>query len=236
MGDGKETACLMSMRTLLDGRPFSDQHPSATLRMIGFKINDGPWWTDDEERTRILLPLAQDERLCALKCKTTPEVERKRGEMCSHWALSWAAPFALEQAALVLEPWSPEHAVVLRAHSEKLRMEPTRQTAQVAVADAYTAYTVAIEAAASADRSGKDVSTYIATAASAAAYTATYAVDTCGAYDSAYAAASSAFSAATVSPFAHATDESTGRKQVRDSLIGLFVRLLDVGDEIKTET
>ena len=41
-GDGVHTACLFSARSLLDGRPFTDEHPSATLRAVGIRINDGP--------------------------------------------------------------------------------------------------------------------------------------------------------------------------------------------------
>src|SRR5579862_4628985 len=112
----------MSARSFLDGRPFGDEHPSLVLRAIGVRINDGPWWDDDAERTRVLLPLACDERLCAATCDASVEAERERAHRCAAWALSFAAPFALDQAALALESAKlHDHAKTLRAHAVALR-------------------------------------------------------------------------------------------------------------------
>lgn len=166
-GDGKQTACLMSARSLLDGRPFGDQHPSAVLRRIGIRINDGPWWNDDVERTRVLLPLALDKRLCATKCDASPKAEKKRAGMAAHWALSWAAPFALDAAADALQDKKPKQAKILRGHAEKLRRKPTRENALAARAAA-VAYAAAATIAAATIDAYADAAVAYAAAATAA--------------------------------------------------------------------
>jgi hypothetical protein len=200
-GNGSTTACLFSARSLLDGRPFTDEHPSATLRTIGIRINDGPWWDSDEERTATLLPLALDERLCASKCVATPEVEQKRKEMCVHWARSWAAPFSLEQAALALEAKLPDDAKALREHAAKLRAEPTRENAIAARDMAHKAQRTADAAYA-----------YAAAAAAAAA--------------AAIARANLLANLAGAAAYADLAARISARKPVRDSLIGLFKQML----------
>lgn len=179
-GDGTHTACIMSARSLLDGRPFGDSHPSQVLRKIGIRLNDGNWWADDAERTRILLPLALDERLCAAKCDTSRAAEQERARLCAEWALGTAAPMALDAAASALRGRWPDSAALLSGHTDKLRREPTRDNALAARKDAQN------------------------DAADAAAYDA-------AAYDAA----------------AYAAD-AAARKPVRDALISLFCRLLDV--------
>jgi hypothetical protein len=216
VGDGRTTACLMSARALLDGRPFSDSHPSAVLRKIGIRINDGAWWDSDEERTRVLLPLALDARLCADNCNASRETEAKRASLCAVWALSWAAPFALDQAALVLESCWPDHAHALRDHATKLRAEPTRANALAAAYAAYAAYAAACAPEAYA--------AYVAYAAAYAADAAGRAADV--AYAAAYAA-DAAYDAAGRAADAKCS-HMAAKKQVRDSLIDLFKSLLDV--------
>jgi hypothetical protein len=135
-GDGKKTACLMSARSLLDGRPFGDGHPSNVLRRIGIRINDGPWWESNEERTSLLLSLALDERLCASKCDASFAAEVKRGKLAAAWALSFAAPMALDCAADALRKRWPDSAALLSGHADKLRREPTRENAIAARYDA----------------------------------------------------------------------------------------------------
>lgn len=192
VGDGKQTACLLSLRNLLDGRGLTDDHPSGVLRKIGVRVNDGPWWESDEERTRVLMQLALDERLCASKCDASPEAERKRAQIAGTWARRFAAPLALDSAASALRHRWPERAAELAAHAATLRADPTRENALKASKSAAVAYAAraAVDAAADDD---------------AAAYAA-------------YAAADAA--------------KVADRKQVRDELIALFGRLLDVrGDQ-----
>jgi hypothetical protein len=181
IGDGKETACLMSARALLDGRAFDDDHPSQVLRALGIQINDGNWWDNDAERTTVLMPLALDERLCASRCDASPAAEIERARLCAHHALSWAVPFALDHAALAMESAQlPEQTARLQTHAARLRSEPTAANSN---------------------------------AANAAAYAAAYAAANAAAYAAAY-------------------PNSERRKHVRDSLIALFQRLLDVRAEV----
>ena len=87
VGNGETTACLMSARSLLDGRGLTDEHPSRVIRALGIKLNDGPWWDGDVERTAVLLPIALDERLCASKCDA---------RMCCRKAVSSCSTVASE--------------------------------------------------------------------------------------------------------------------------------------------
>jgi hypothetical protein len=101
VGDGKKTACLFSARSLLDGRPFGDAHPSKVLRAVGIRINDGPWWSSDAERAKL----------------------------CAEWALTWAAPFALESTGTAK---LKGHAQILRERAALLRQTPAAADAAAA--------------------------------------------------------------------------------------------------------
>lgn len=224
-GDGEHTACLMSARSLLDDRPFNDQHPSATLRTIGIRINDGPWWEDAWERTFLLLPFALDERLCANKCDVSRATEKERAKLCAKWALSWAVPFTFDQAALAMESAKlPTWAVILREHAAKLRTEPTKKNAACAVravraaSNAYAAGNACVAVGVHVAYAGNAV------AAAHAALVADAPLD--GDDDSAANAAVLAHAYA----YACATANLAYEKiRVRDALIDLFDRLLDVG-------
>lgn len=134
VGDGKHTACLMSARALLDGRPFGDSHPSAVLRSLGIRINDGPWWDSDAERTAMLLPLAMDERLCAAKCVVTPEAEADRRRTICDWAVPYAMDAAIRAMTVVAE-----RLPSLRPALERLERERSRSAAADAANAAYAA-------------------------------------------------------------------------------------------------
>jgi hypothetical protein len=148
LGDGVHTACLMSVRSLLDGRGLTDRHPSSVIRNLGITINDRPWWRDDAERTAVLMPVALDERLCAAHVVVTPEIERTRAYRCADMACRVWAPRALRAAGLVADA----------ERLESLAPVVDEQTA----ADAAYAYAYATDAAAA------DVATHAAYAAYAA--------------------------------------------------------------------
>jgi hypothetical protein len=227
-GEKSGAACLMSARALLDGRPFGDEHPSQVLRRIGIRLNDGNWWSSDVERTTTLMPLALDERLCASKCDASREAEIARAKLCANWALSEAAPMALDAAAAALRDRWPDRAALLSSHADKLRREPTRDNALAARKDA-----ASYAAAADADASYADaVAASYADAAYAAAAAASYADAADAAYAAAaassYADAAYADAAAASYAAASASKRIEARKQVRDSLIALFGRLLEV--------
>lgn len=138
VGDGEHTACIMSARALLDGRAFSDRHPSAWLRAIGIRLNDGGGWDSDAERTATLLPLALDERLCAAKCDASRSAEDERRELFRTWARGWLVPFAMDAAASGFEArakdarhseadralWT-DHASFVRSAAAALRATPS---------------------------------------------------------------------------------------------------------------
>jgi hypothetical protein len=235
-GEKSGAACLMSARALLDGRPFGDEHPSQVLRRIGIRLNDGNWWSSDVERTTTLMPLALDERLCASKCDASREAEIARAKLCANWALSEAAPMALDAAAAALRDRWPDRAALLSSHADKLRREPTRDNALAARKDA-----ASYAAAADADASYADAVASSYADAADAAYAAAVASSYADAADAAYAAAAAssyadaayadaAYAAAAAASYAAASASKRieARKQVRDSLIALFGRLLEV--------
>jgi hypothetical protein len=166
VGDGEHTACLMSARSLLDGRSFSDAHPSAVLRTFGVWINDASWWDDDAERTRVLLPVALDVRLCASRVDASLGAERLRAFRLADVAVRRWAPIALDVAGM----WD---------EARRLReLEPVvdERTARAASAAAWEARAAAnSRAAAAADTSSRaaaaaDTSSRAAAAASCAAH------------------------------------------------------------------
>jgi hypothetical protein len=202
------------MRSLLDGRPFADAHPSAVLRRLGICINDGPWWASDEERTAALMPLALDDRLCASSCVVSADAEAERARLGAAWARSIATPSALRSAAAALRSARIEkHPEALERHAVSL------ESAATTAADAATAATDAATAAAwrLADAAATD-------AAAAAAATAD-ATDAATAADAAVVAATVAAADAW-----RAADAE--RRRLRDSLIDLFRACLAVGHEV----
>ncbi len=189
-GDGQSTACLLSARSLLDGRPFGDDHPSAVLRRVGIWLNDGQWWRSDTERTATLLPVALDGRLCASRCDASPAAEARRAGLCADWASSFVAPLARDCGAAVV------------------------------VAD-----DVAADAVAAASR-------YAAAAVRYAAEGAAPVINTAVCL-SAVLAAHHAVDAALIA--ADEVGRATAEKiKIRDSLIALFGRLLDVRAEVQS--
>jgi hypothetical protein len=200
VGDGEHTACLMSARSLLDGRALSDAHPSAVLRAFGVAINDASWWDNDAERTRVLLPVALDVRLCASRVDASPAAERLRAFLLADVAVRRWAPIALDAAGM------PDEARRLR------ELEPVvdERTARAARAAASAA---AWEAEATADAIAD---AYAATAACAAAGAA-FAANTATSADT--YAEDAAISAADAAVAAHAV-------VVADAMRGEAIALL----------
>jgi hypothetical protein len=190
VGDGKHTACLMSARSLLDGRPFSDAHPSAVLRAFGVSINDASWWDDDAERTRVLLPVALDVRLCASRVDASPAAERLRAFRLADVAVRRWAPIALDAAG------RPDEARRLR-ELEPVVDERTARAADTAADAAAPRGRATASAAHAAASAANAAAGSAADAAGSAADAAAYAEDAgiCAA-DAAYAAFAAGTSAA----------------------------------------
>jgi hypothetical protein len=92
--ENNHTACLMSARSLLDGRGLTDSYPSRVIRMFGISINDSDWWFGDIDRTRHLMPVALDERMCAKTVDYSKAAERVRVRMIANVAVrKWAPAF-----------------------------------------------------------------------------------------------------------------------------------------------
>lgn len=162
LGDGKNTACLMSARALLDGRGLTNHHPSATIRAFGVAVNDGKWWQNDEERTRTLRPIALDERLSAKRVQVTPALEQRRAYRLADAAVRSWAPRAFDAEG---------HPLAAR----RLRnLQPVRdeRTADAAYADAAYAANYATNYAAEAAAGAAEAAE---AAANYAAYFAAYA-------------------------------------------------------------
>ena len=118
IGDGKQTACVMSLAALVAEREFNDSPPCVCpiLRSALIKLNDN--MPDNETRKRHLGPLVAD----ILGSKSTPEVELKRAQVATDWAIRQFAPYALETAATALQKAGlKEHADSLREHAKTLR-------------------------------------------------------------------------------------------------------------------
>jgi hypothetical protein len=111
-GDGVNTACLMSARALLDGRGLVDSHPSLVIRTVGVRINDAKWWKSDEERTRVLMPVALDPRLCATSVDAAIRAEVARAYRCADKACRVWLPRFLDAAGL------PDRAERLRTFDQ----------------------------------------------------------------------------------------------------------------------
>jgi hypothetical protein len=182
VGDGKYTACLMSARSLLDGRPFSDAHPSAVLRAFGVAINDASWWDNDAERTRVLLPVALDVRLCASRVDASPAAERLRAFHLADVAVRRWAPIALDVAGM----WD---------EARRLReLEPVvdERTARAADTAADAAVPRGRAAASAAHAAASAANTAAGSAADAAAYAGDAGICAANAAYAAYAAAHAA--------------------------------------------
>jgi hypothetical protein len=208
-GDGEQTACLMSARALLDGRGLTDSHPSECIRRLGIRINDtGRWWAGDEERTRVLLPVALDDRLCADRVDASPAAERKRAFLLADRACRLWAPRTLEAAALKGEAETlrqlPEVVDKDTARQAITAVRACRKTVDAAEADADAADAAA--AAAYAAYAAADAAADAAEVADAAAYAADVAADV-----AAYAADVAAYAAA-----------------IRDEAIDLLLELCEV--------
>lgn len=121
----RRSADFMSAGALIDGRDgLNCPHPSKVLRAMGTAINDGMWWIDDAERTRVLMPLVFDERMRARLCIVTMEAEKERMRIVGDWAIERAATCALDAAAIALDRAGLSgHAVRMRAHAVYLRGE-----------------------------------------------------------------------------------------------------------------
>jgi hypothetical protein len=200
------TACLFSARALLDGRGFTDGHPSAVLRAFGIGINDSNWWPSDEERTAVLLPIALDERLCASKCDASPEAEQIRAYLCADFAVRVCAPAALRAARLDAEA----------AKLEALPEITDRETAEAAEA---------AEAAAYAARAAAWAAAWAARAAEGAEWARAAEWAEWAAAEAARAAEAAAYAARAAEAAAEVAEVADG---LRDQAIALFVRMLDV--------
>jgi hypothetical protein len=152
-GDGERTACVVSAASVIAGEAFGDS-PSCVcpvLRRIAIRANDTAWWGSNEERTRVLFPLA--ERLVGTR--STLAVEIARARRAAHWACTVATPMALESAASALETRDElrEHGAILRRHAQALR----ERGAAAATAAAYRAAATAATAdAADPKRAARD--------------------------------------------------------------------------------
>lgn len=92
-GDGKTTACVVSLASLLANESFSDS-PSCVcpiIRALSIALNDGPWWDSDSERTRKLYPLAKR----IVNTSSTVDIEWKRSHLATKTAVRVFAPLAL---------------------------------------------------------------------------------------------------------------------------------------------
>jgi hypothetical protein len=103
------TACLMSAAALLDGRGLTDEYPCPMVRTIGIAINDTKWWESDEERTRVLMPVATDPRLCASSVDVGYAAQRTRAHRCADMACRVWLPRFLDGV-----PVGADYAAALR--------------------------------------------------------------------------------------------------------------------------
>jgi hypothetical protein len=135
VGNGKTTACVMSLASVLANEPFSDR-PSCVcpiIRKLCIRLNDADWWEGDAERTRKLWPLARR----VLGSRSTPEVEAKRVRICVLTAARVFAPAALRARGLE-EAASQLEAIPDDASYESIR-DACRSTADAANAAANAA-------------------------------------------------------------------------------------------------
>ena len=187
VGDGKQTACVMSLAALVAEREFNDSPPCVCpiLRSALIKLNDN--MPDNETRKRHLGPLVAD----ILGSKSTPEVELKRAQVATDWAIRQFAPYALETAATALQKAGlKEHADSLREHAKTLR-DSAASAAYSAASAASAAYSAAsADSAASAASAAYSAASY--SAVYSAAYSTAAACAACAACAAACAAADSA--------------------------------------------
>lgn len=88
---GNNTACVMAQAAILDaldkGKPIVDLTDKLdcacpVLRKLAITLNDGRWWADDLQRTRILRPLLT----LILDSKSSLTVTAKRAELAAKFA------------------------------------------------------------------------------------------------------------------------------------------------------
>ena len=212
IGDGKQTACVMSLAALVAEREFNDSPPCVCpiLRSALIKLNDN--MPDNETRKRHLGPLVAD----ILGSKSTPEVELKRAQVATDWAIRQFAPYALETAATALQKAGlKEHADSLREHAKTLR-DSAASAAYSAASAASAAYS-----AASADSAASAASAaYSAASYSAASYSAVYSA----AYSTAAACAACAACAAACA----AADSAAASVEVWEMAVNMVKAMLKV--------
>lgn len=88
-GNGIDTACLLSAASLKAGLKFSDMPECVcpTIRAVSIRLNDHPWWRDDEERTAILGPLV--DRI--IGTAGSPKLQAKRANLAVKRASTYDA-------------------------------------------------------------------------------------------------------------------------------------------------
>ncbi len=224
--DGKRL-CIMSAAAWIAGEPHGDAPVCAcpVLRSLAIRLNDAAWWESDDERTRALMPLA--EQLVGTKSTRAVEVERAR--VAVHRTMTVITPRALDRAADRLDARLPEHAAKLRERAAALRALTLKQVRATKIDPDLSAHEVARlarEAAYEAWRAAR------AAVDADAADAADAAVDAADAYDAAYAAA---YAGAAVDAAVDAADPSrlaalrmAARRQARDDLRALIVDLIAI--------
>lgn len=113
--------CIMSAAAWIAGEEHGDAPECADplIRRLGIQLNDGGWWTGNEERTRHLMPLAF--RVVGTRTDD-PDLRRRRSQIAGHRAMTVFLPKALRAAAEHLERRGvlPAQAKKLRDHAAKL--------------------------------------------------------------------------------------------------------------------
>jgi len=230
IGNGKDTACIMSAVSMLRGLKFSDSPPCVcpVIRNFAIKVNDKSWWKSDDERTKVLLPVMK----YLLDTKSTKIVEKKRIRLLVLFAAREFAPAWLE---LTKKPELIVHAKKLRAIKDNSNFQLIRELcleakkAAAAAADAAAAAAYAAAAAAYAAADAAAAAAYAAAAADAYAADAYAAVAYAAADAAAYAAAYAAADAYADAAAAYAAaDAAALRLRLRGKCVKILIELSKV--------
>jgi hypothetical protein len=175
VGNGTDTACLVSATNLVRGAEFGDDFGCRVLREAAIRLNDATWPSDDD-RTRALKPYVAK----LLHARVTPALTKARGLRAVRMAVNVFAADALDAAAKTTGNAAlSEHAAKLRADdlSDLKRTVQICREARDAAADASdAAYAYAAANAANASAYAYAASADAASdAADAYAYASAYA-------------------------------------------------------------
>jgi hypothetical protein len=218
--------CVMTLAALIAGEQHTDRPVCAcpVLSAMAIRLNDGPWWSSDKERTELLAPLAPK----LVGTRADAGVELLRAKVLVDLALHTLVPDALESAARVHT--SADHAAALRMAATNLREAVpggarTARAAAYAAAAAIHTYDAAAaihtyDAAAAAVDAATSAAIHTHDAAAAAVDAATSAA--IHTYDA--AAAALAADAAAVDAAADYADKN----KIRDSLLQALIAACDI--------